>query len=184
MRARLWAARDDIVFKSLHSPVIQREPPFDHGYVWTSRVAATELDDESIAVAPCQLQREVPVGFELRVTSIGRRHIAVRLDITDAGDPSVRDWRATSRTVKHTAWVLPEEIAMQLDVLMEALGLDFGASDWIVTPGGDYVFLEINPHGAWLWLDEALPDLGITRTLARHIEDVVEASSPHAAQAR
>ncbi len=36
---------------------------------------------------------------------------------------------------------------------MEALGLVFGAIDLIVTPGNEYVFLEVNPAGQFLWID-------------------------------
>ena len=35
---------------------------------------------------------------------------------------------------------------------MRRLGLRFGAIDLILTPDGRYVFLEINPNGAWLWM--------------------------------
>lgn len=49
---------------------------------------------------------------------------------------------------------------------MDALSLDFGASDWIVDREGEHMLLEINPHGAWLWLEDELPNLGISRALA------------------
>jgi hypothetical protein len=32
---------------------------------------------------------------------------------------------------------------------MSELGLLFGAFDFILTPSGDYVFLEVNPCGEW-----------------------------------
>ena len=32
-------------------------------------------------------------------------------------------------------------------------------SPWISTPSGDYVFLEVNEAGAFLWLEERLPEL-------------------------
>ena len=31
----------------------------------------------------------------------------------------------------------------------------------IVTPGGDYVFLEVNEMGAFLWIEEKVEDLGL-----------------------
>ena len=35
------------------------------------------------------------------------------------------------------------------------LGLCYGAIDLVLTPGGDYVFLEINPSGQYLWVERA-----------------------------
>ena len=39
---------------------------------------------------------------------------------------------------------------------MNRLGLAFGAIDLVLTPEGQYVFLEINPSGQWLWLEDKL----------------------------
>ena len=38
--------------------------------------------------------------------------------------------------------------------LVRRLGLRYGAIDLILTPEGDYVFLEINPNGQWQWIEE------------------------------
>ena len=40
-----------------------------------------------------------------------------------------------------------------------ALGILFGAFDFIVTPEGEHVFLEVNPAGQFLWVEEANPEL-------------------------
>lgn len=45
--------------------------------------------------------------------------------------------------------------------LTKTLGLAYGAIDMIVTPDGEYVFLEINPTGQYQWL-EALTGLRIS----------------------
>ena len=48
---------------------------------------------------------------------------------------------------------------------MSALSLSYGAIDLVLTPEGRYVFLEINPNGQWLWMDEML-SLGISHSIA------------------
>jgi D-alanine-D-alanine ligase-like ATP-grasp enzyme len=45
------------------------------------------------------------------------------------------------------------------------LNLAFGALDFVVTPEGELVFLEVNPNGQWLWLDDQL-NLGISDAVA------------------
>ena len=40
-----------------------------------------------------------------------------------------------------------------LRAYLKACGLRFGAFDLIVTPQGEYVFLELNPNGQWYWVE-------------------------------
>jgi glutathione synthase/RimK-type ligase-like ATP-grasp enzyme len=48
---------------------------------------------------------------------------------------------------------------------MKSLGLSFGAIDLVQKPDGEFVFLEVNPSGQWLWLDRIL-DLRISDAVA------------------
>ena len=50
---------------------------------------------------------------------------------------------------------LPEEIADKCRRYLQHMGLNFGCFDFIVTPDGEYVFLECNPNGQWLWVELA-----------------------------
>jgi glutathione synthase/RimK-type ligase-like ATP-grasp enzyme len=49
---------------------------------------------------------------------------------------------------------LPESVRSGLLQLVERLGLVYGAVDMRQTPAGDYVFLEINPAGQWLFIEQ------------------------------
>jgi glutathione synthase/RimK-type ligase-like ATP-grasp enzyme len=51
---------------------------------------------------------------------------------------------------------------------MQALGLSFGAVDFIRTPEGEHVFLEVNPSGEWGMLQR---DLGLP--IAEAIADIL-----------
>jgi hypothetical protein len=42
---------------------------------------------------------------------------------------------------------------------MRSLGIVFGCFDFIVTPAGEHVFLEVNPMGQFLWIEEAQPEI-------------------------
>lgn len=65
----------------------------------------------------------------------------------------------------HESYVLPKEINVKLRMLMKKMNLHFGAIDMIVTPSGDYVFLEINPSGQWGWI-EVLTKMPISEAIA------------------
>jgi D-alanine-D-alanine ligase-like ATP-grasp enzyme len=48
---------------------------------------------------------------------------------------------------------------------MDHFRLNYGAVDFILTPEGRYVFLEINPVGEFFWL-ESCPGLPISAAIA------------------
>jgi D-alanine-D-alanine ligase-like ATP-grasp enzyme len=55
---------------------------------------------------------------------------------------------------------------------LAALGrLRFAALDFIVTPDGEYVFLEANPNGQWAWIEH---ETGLP--IAAAIADALEGS--------
>ena len=69
------------------------------------------------------------------------------------------DWRAihSGRMLIET-FELPEAVAHKVRVFMQRMGLVFGSIDMIVTPEDEYVFLEVNEQGQFLWIEEFNPD--------------------------
>ncbi len=60
-----------------------------------------------------------------------------------------------------------EQASNKVRQFMSRLGIKFGVIDMIVTDGGDYVFLEINPDGNWLCLPSDIHPL-ITEAVASY----------------
>jgi hypothetical protein len=154
--------------KSLHAPIITRDESEDGRTYAFSRVLTAEdrahLND--VATTPCQFQPNIEKAYELRVTSVGTEHTAVRIDATGEAQ---EDWRANTGNCSYQPWTLPDKPAAALTRLMQALNINYAASDFIVTPNDEVIFLEANPHGAWLWLEEALPELGIAERFAKYL---------------
>jgi pyruvate carboxylase len=46
-------------------------------------------------------------------------------------------------------------VACGVTGLMRSLGLRFGALDFLVTPEGEWVFLEVNPNGQRAFVEQA-----------------------------
>ncbi|MCU5743742.1 hypothetical protein OCC47_20710 [Bacillus cereus] len=44
-------------------------------------------------------------------------------------------------------------------------GIQFGAFDLIKTNSGKYVFLECNPSGQWLWIEEKVNSIDISKSV-------------------
>jgi hypothetical protein len=40
--------------------------------------------------------------------------------------------------------------------MMHSFDLNFASIDMIVTPEGQFVFLDLNPNGQWLWLEQEI----------------------------
>lgn len=110
--------------------------------------------------SPMIFQRYVEKAWELRVAWADGRAFVGALDGKKCGT----DWRYESTAVwEHHA--LPEAVRGRLARVMSDLGLRQGAIDLIVTPEGEYVFLEVNPSGEWGMLEAEL-ELPISGALA------------------
>jgi hypothetical protein len=70
--------------------------------------------------------------------------------------------------IKWRPYDLPAPTAEGLLALMRRLGLEYGAVDFRVTPEGEHVFLEVNPAGQFLFIENAT-GMKIADTLAGHL---------------
>jgi hypothetical protein len=123
--------------------------------LYTSRVSPAELPcDQILQLSPAIFQAYVPKAFEVRVTCMGAELFAARLDSQRTATGLV-DWRiAGEQELAIEPIKLPVEVARRCRALLKRLGLVFGCFDFIVTPAGDYVFLEINQMGQFLWVED------------------------------
>jgi len=152
----------DVVFKSYHGVAWSTEG--EHG-LKGKRVNRTVLllpedleQREALSAAPGIFQRRIEKAFELRVTAMGRTLIAARLD-SQSHEATREDWRSGQHLLTIEPFELPEEIAERCRRYMRAAKLNFGCFDFIVTPEGEYVFLEVNQAGQFLWKEARCPEL-------------------------
>jgi glutathione synthase/RimK-type ligase-like ATP-grasp enzyme len=161
----LGALAGAAVYKALFPPT--REIPAENqegkppGKKRWAGVLTNKLDERAIAkldgvrYAPCLFQELVDKRIELRVTVLGDRIFATEIHSQSHADSSI-DFRrhyALGET-PYAVHELPALVADQCRALNHALGLRFGAYDFILTPDGRYVFLEVNQAGQFLWLEE------------------------------
>ncbi|NDO88362.1 MvdC/MvdD family ATP grasp protein [Cellulosimicrobium composti] len=119
----------------------------------TRPVREADLDLlESVRYAPVIFQEAV-AGSDVRVTIVGTQVFAAELRTEESG--YAYDFRVDTHHCPTAAHDLPAPVSAGLLRLMEVLGLWYGAVDLRCTPEGDYVFLEINPAGQWLFVEYA-----------------------------
>ncbi len=152
---RLLATHPRVVTKLLRPLVYSVEP--DPRFFYTTEVRAEDLGClERLRHAPQIFQPLVEKARELRVVVVGRRVFAAAID-TRASPTGWLDWRKARPG--EAAWreaLLPRALERRLLAMLKRLGLAAGAFDFIVTAGGRYVFLEVNPGGEWGWLEDEL----------------------------
>ncbi len=82
------------------------------------------------------------------------------------------DWRTVSfDTLLHEQGIIPKKFSKELVQYLKSLQLPFGAFDFILTPENEFVFLECNPNGQWLWI-ENLTGFPISKAIANWLEKV------------
>jgi glutathione synthase/RimK-type ligase-like ATP-grasp enzyme len=125
---------------------------------YTSKIESASLADvpeEAFIQTVSFVQNYIEKLFELRITVVKDRIFACKIDsqILDE-DKGKIDWRqGYDYGLKHEIYDLPQQIKDQCLMFLQRLGLNFGCFDFVVTPTGEYVFLECNPNGQWLWIE-------------------------------
>lgn len=134
--------------------------------IYTTEILPEMLDElGSTSDAPAIFQELIPKACDVRVTVVGGEFFVAEID-SQSDESAAIDWRRTTNPeLPHRTATLPEEVMSRLRRLLDGLQLQFAAIDLVRTLDDEYVFLEVNPNGQWLWLDDQL-DLGITHAVA------------------
>jgi MvdD family ATP-grasp ribosomal peptide maturase len=135
--------------------------------VFTNPLRPEDLEDlDGLKLCPMAFQEQVAKALELRATVVGDRVFTAAID-SQASMAARHDWRrdGVGLLEEWKPYDLPRDVEERLIKLMDYFMLNYGAVDLILTPGGRYVFLEINPAGEFFWL-EICPGLPISSAIA------------------
>jgi glutathione synthase/RimK-type ligase-like ATP-grasp enzyme len=119
---------------------------------------------DSLRYAPVIFQEYIPAIADLRVTVVRAEVFAMSIDAR--GSDYEIDFRVDMAQATTDVAELPDSLIKQLRQMMDRLGLAYGAIDLRLTDDGDYVFLEINPAGEFLFAEHGA-DLPITDAVSR-----------------
>jgi catechol 2,3-dioxygenase-like lactoylglutathione lyase family enzyme len=135
-------------------------------FVYKSDVPAEDIEAfDSLRHCPVVFQRKVEKRRELRVAYVAGRLFTGALDASGSARGRT-DWRlAEPGECSWSHASLKPRLAARLKSLMRRLGLNYGAADFILTPDGRHVFLELNPSGEFFWLEHG-PGLNVSGALA------------------
>src|SRR6185369_6732604 len=136
-----------------------------------------DASDASIEVAPAIYQEYIPKRQEIRAVIVGNRVFAATVN-SQAHPEALDDVRGLPPDVAYEAHDLPPAIGDRLVEMTRRFGIQFASADLVLTPSGEYVFLDLNPNGQWLWLelDAGLP---LTDALIGAMTDPALAGGTH-----
>ena len=123
-----------------------------HAWRETRIMGPDDLDRlDLVRFAPVIFQHYI-AGVDLRVTVIGDRAFAAEIDARATAYPF--DMRMVIGEAPMRALELPNDVRTALLTLQQQLGLDYGAIDLRRTDAGEHYFLEVNPAGQFLFVEE------------------------------
>ena len=159
-----------LVAKAISSGYIAS--PEGNRAIFTNIVRPGDIEDlNGLALAPATFQAFVDKVSDIRVTVIAGEVFAAEI-LSQEHKSSRVDWRATDDPhLVHRIHELPDEISGLCRKLVIGLGLSFGAIDLALKSDGSYIFLEINPNGEWVWLEDQL-GFPISDRIARWLDIV------------
>lgn len=174
-RAFFHTCQGQMIFKVLSDPFLGAQkviekypdapPPEAYGTATTLITEAELALLDSVQLVPCLFQEYIPKQVDLRVTVIGDELFAA--EIHSQEHPKTRiDWRHYDVDIPYRKTTLPDDVAARCMALVRGYHLNFSAMDLILTPDGRYVFVENNPNGQFMFVEELVPELRMTEALA------------------
>lgn len=160
--------QSELVYKTLSSFCSSKDA------IFTNSVQLEQLQKNkiSIAMAPGIYQQHIKKDHELRVTVVGNTIFTVLIDSQKLPETSL-DWRHMPHENIYEIGKLSNQTREKLLEFHRRANLVYAAYDFIVDRDGNEIFLECNPGGQWLWLEEKL-DLNISETMAKILLKEIE----------
>ncbi|WP_418915790.1 MvdC/MvdD family ATP grasp protein [Alistipes ihumii] len=149
---------EQLIVKPIESNDIWDEENNQDYVFYAQRIPAAslaEIPEEAFSQTVSFVQEYIEKDFELRVTVVGDQVFACKIMSQEQTDDTGKiDWRqGYDYGLKHERYELPPVVSCQCIAFLQRMGLNFGCFDFVVTPSGEYVFLECNPNGQWLWVE-------------------------------
>jgi glutathione synthase/RimK-type ligase-like ATP-grasp enzyme len=123
---------------------------------------------ENVRYAPVIFQEYVEAVYDLRITVVGKQLFPTAIYSQQTDYPI--DFRMDIANARIEPVAVSRRLEFLVQELMARLGLQYGAIDMRYTPDGRYVFLEVNPAGQWLFLEQA-PEQPIAAAVAKLLLD-------------
>lgn len=144
--------------------------PLD-GYCWEQKSGETlaafatvldfergsHLSDEDIAQCVTVYQQRIDKIADVRMVVMGTEVFAFK--VIQLGEQHF-DYRIGfyQNQLRYQAIATPASIKTMMVDLMGSLRINFASADFAVQADGEWIFLDLNPNGQWLFVEDAYPE--------------------------
>lgn len=155
VKALLDSQERPIVYKSQTGGVIHYPGAFPGGLLTT--VVGDEIREhlDRVGHTMCMFQEYIDKAYEIRLTVIGNTYFPVVINSQEMDTTKV-DWRGEAgehSVLPYGDYIpVPDDVVKKTQALLSELRAVYAAVDFIVTPDGDWLFLEVNPSGQFMWM--------------------------------
>tara|TARA_B100000959_G_C14970547_1_gene619508 strand:+ start:667 stop:1668 length:1002 start_codon:yes stop_codon:yes gene_type:complete len=151
-----------IVVKPIGADSIELDEKLEMPFV-SRKVSSDQFDnicEKETQLCPTFLQNYVDKEYELRITVVGSKFFCCKIDSQKLPEGSGKeDWREGYDHGLSQSWIsMPDELIKFCGSYLNSINSTFGCFDFIYDIYGEYHFLECNPNGQWMWMEE---DIGI-----------------------
>lgn len=132
---------------------------------WTTFANLVEIEqlercsDDEIGAAPCIYQEYFPTVADIRVGVVGDKVFALAMHHKVSGKIDFRTMDEDE--LSYTGYKVPSDIEIGLKRTMRELDVNIASADFVVGSDGEWKFIELNPSGAFLFLENRCSDIKI-----------------------
>lgn len=151
-------------FRSFNSPVILKtlhQMQLSVDSESTMLLASIVQEDDFLEFqqtneCPIFLQEYINKAYDVRITIVGDRIFACKIDATNS-DAGRVDWRAYDlANTPHTKYDLSSVVSEEIIRICRQMNLHYATIDLCIDQSGNYYLLDINPFGRYLWIEDAI----------------------------
>lgn len=159
VRQFLQSLNGRAIFKPFNPHAWGKEGQSDY-VSYASLITLDDLaDPDAVRAAPGIYQEYIEKSYELRILKLGKSYLSAGIRPNGVNKDLV-DWRGTGG-YSVSPETLPEHLTQCLDKIASDLNFQTGSADIIVSKNNEFVFLEINESGQFLFLEQLCPALPI-----------------------
>lgn len=157
----------NICFKLQKGSIIKKDG--DYYGIYTNKVNEEHMKNiELIQKHPALFQEYREKTYEIRIITIGKKSIGIAIHSQKSERSKIDYRRYDFENVPYNHIKLPENIRTFCTTMLKHYNLHFGAFDFIYDKNKGYIFLELNPNGQWLWLEQ-LSGYKISKEIADYL---------------
>lgn len=133
--------------KPLRDPIFISESEFYYT-MYTKELNSSNIKQLPNFFLPSLIQKRIEKEFEIRSFFIDDEFYSMAI-FSQSDDQTMVDFREYNwdKPNRNVPYKLPSDITAKLHKLSMNIGLNSGSVDLIKSKKGEYVFLEVNPHG-------------------------------------